>query len=138
MLPSWPALIAGCASLLLEYHEFCWGVPHAYRCMPHTCTPCMLATFLSLVTSCQGCLLGGESMWSGCLLGWRRTGGWFYFQNLFWDSDYAPLAVQALNDHHVLLEGTLLKPNMVSAGARPAFSGCPRVNVLQLAHIAAC
>ena len=24
---------------------------------------------------------------------------------------------QALSDHHVLLEGTLLKPNMVSAGA---------------------
>lgn len=26
--------------------------------------------------------------------------------------------VQALNDHKVLLEGTLLKPNMVSAGAQ--------------------
>ena len=26
-------------------------------------------------------------------------------------------ALQALSDHHVLLEGTLLKPNMVTAGA---------------------
>ena len=27
---------------------------------------------------------------------------------------------QALSDHHVLLEGTLLKPNMVCAGLLPA------------------
>ena len=34
--------------------------------------------------------------------------------------------MQALNDHKVLLEGTLLKPNMVSAGATPPVpSYCP-------------
>lgn len=31
---------------------------------------------------------------------------------------------QALSDHHVLLEGTLLKPNMVCAGLLPASQAC--------------
>lgn len=31
---------------------------------------------------------------------------------------------QALSDHHVLLEGTLLKPNMVCAGLPPASRAC--------------
>lgn len=40
---------------------------------------------------------------------------------------------QALSDHHVLLEGTLLKPNMVCAGLLP-----PRKHVLWLWQVAVC